>query len=132
MHEYDYQVPPQALWEWDEGQSMYPPNADKPMIVHRGADCGYTPELETEDTGGQTIRLTIRERSGRKVWSGDLASPTDTVTVPASVTKDMRESRDRYFFDIMLIGDEERRSLQDITPVWVYPTAGGVQYDGRG
>lgn len=129
MHEYDYQMPPQALWEWDDGQSMYPPNADPPLIIQRGADNDYTPELDVEDAGGDTIRLTIRERGGRKIWQADLASPTDTVTIPASVTKDMREGRGRYFFDIMLIGDGERRSLQSITPVWVYPTAGGVQYD---
>ena len=35
MHEYEYQVPPQALWEWDDGQSMYPPNTNEPMVIYR-------------------------------------------------------------------------------------------------
>lgn len=131
MHEYDYQVPPQALWEWDDGQSMYPPNEDPPLIIQRGADCDYTPELDVdaEAAAGKTIRMTIRDRSGHRVWQGDLDRPDATVTIPASVTKDMREGRHMYMFDIMLITADERRSLQHVTPIWVFPTAGGLQYD---
>ena len=132
MHEYDYQLPPQALWEWDDGQAMYPPNADQPMIVYRGADSDYTAQLDAEEIGGRTIRLTIRDRSGHRVWQTDLESADATVTVPANVTKDMLESTRLYGYDIMLITQDERRVLQAYAPVFVYPTAGGVQYDGRG
>lgn len=131
MHEYEYQLPPQAMWEWDDGQSMYPPNTDEPMIIYRGADSDYTPALDAEAVDGRTIRLTIRDRSGHMVWQADLAGVDETVTIPASVTKDMREGRHQYFFDIMLVTADERRTFQNITPVWVYPTAGGIQY-GRG
>jgi hypothetical protein len=129
MHEYEYQIPPQALWEWDDGQSMYPPNTDEPMIIYRGADSDYTMTPGDTEAGEGTLRLTIRDRSGRMVWQTEPESLEATVTVPAQVTKDMQEGRHRYFFDIMLVTEDERRTLQGVTPVWVYPTAGGAQYD---
>ena len=131
MHEYDYTVPPQALWEWDDGQSMYPPNTDAPMIIYRGADSKYTPALEGIHLSGAAAVLTIRGRDGQKVWSTEISDLTAELTVPADITKDMHEGRHFYFFDIMLPVDEQLTVLQEVTPVWVYPTAGGVQYGGR-
>ena len=129
MHEYDFQVPPQVLWEWDDGQSMYPPNTDQPMIIYRGADSSYQPTLTGITLNNVLLTLTIRGRDGRKVWDTDIASLTDPVVVPATVTKDMHEGRNFYYFDIILLADNQHTVIQPVTPVWVYPTAGGIQYD---
>ena len=92
MHEYEYQVPPQALWVWDDGQSMYPPNTYEPMVIYRGADCRFTPPVsETEEEG--TLVLTIRTRDDRHVWHQTLTDLTTEIVIPADVTKDMKEGR---------------------------------------
>ena len=131
MHEYEYQVPPQALWEWDDGQSMYPPNTDEPMVIYRGADCRFTPPVsETEEEG--TLVLTIRTRDDRHVWHQTLTDLATEIIIPADVTKDMKEGRHYYFYDIMAVGEETIFTVQPLTPVEVYPTAGGVQYNRRG
>lgn len=133
MHEYDYMLPPEALWEWDDGQSMYPPNADTPMKIYRGYDSTYQiPEEETpEEVGEGTLVLTIRSRDGHKVWSTEMESVGSEITVPESITRDMREGRRYYHFDIALINNDSRKLVREITPVWVYPTAGGTQYERR-
>ena len=131
MHEYEYQVPPQALWEWDDGQSMYPPNTDEPMVIYRGADSRFTPPVsETEEEG--TLVLTIRTRDDRHVWHQTLTDLTTEIIIPADVTKDMKEGRHYYFYDIMAVGEETIFTVQPLTPVEVHPTAGGVQYNRRG
>ena len=100
MHEYEYQVPPQAMWEWDDGQSMYPPNTNEPMVIYRGADSRFTPPVsETEEEG--TLVLTIRTRDDRHVWHQTLSDLTEEIIIPADVTKDMKEGRHYYFYDIM-------------------------------
>lgn len=130
MHEYDYMLPPQALWEWDDGQSMYPPNVDEPMVIYRGADSKFTlPAEEPPEVGEGTLVLTIRARDGRKVWSSEMNDITEEVSVPENVTRDMKEGRRYYFYDIMLVTENGREIVQPVTPVWVYPTAGGTQYE---
>ena len=128
MHEYDYTVPPQALWEWDDGQSMYPPNTDAPMVIYRGADSVFTPEVVDAELSDGVLVLTIRSREGKKVWQAELANLTDETVVPAEITADMKEGHHYYFFDIMLVTEDGRTVVQPVTPVWVYPTAGGTQY----
>ena len=131
MHEYEYQVPPQALWEWDDGRSMYPPNTNEPMVIYRGADSRFTPPVsETEEEG--TLVLTIRTRDDRHVWHQTLNDLTEEVIIPADVTKDMKEGRHYYFYDIMAVGEETIFTVQPLTPVEVQPTVGGVQYNRRG
>ena len=127
MHEFDYQLPPQALWEWDDGQSMYPPNTTEPMVIYRGADSKFAPPEPEVVEDGELV-LTIRTRDGWHVWHKTLTDLSEEVYVPASVTKDMREGRGYYFYDIMAVSDETIVTVQPVTPVHVYPTAGGVQY----
>ena len=127
MHEFEYQVPPQALWEWDDGQSMYPPNTDEPMIIYRGADSRFKPPVASTTETGDLV-LTIRTRDDRHVWSYTLTDLTAEIVVPADVTKDMREGRNYYFYDILAVGQDTIFTVQPVTPVWVYPTAGGAQY----
>ena len=131
MHEYEYQVPPQAMWEWDDGQSMYPPNTNEPMVIYRGADSRFTPPVsETEEEG--TLVLTIRTRDDRHVWHQTLNDLTEEIIIPADVTKDMKEGLHYYFYDIMAVGEETIFTVQPLTPVEVHPTVGGVQYNRRG
>lgn len=134
MHEYDYRVPPSALWEWDDGMSTFPPNLPPALELYRGADSRVSIDLTSEVAGlgmpGMPV-LYIRRRDGTRALEIPLDSEKCEVTVPADVTRDMEEGTEKYIYDIMMVGADTRTVLRGPGKVTVYQTAGGIQYNKR-
>ena len=131
MHEYDYRVPPSALWEWDDGMSTFPPNLPPPVELYRGADSAVRIDLTEENPGEGELKLYIRKRGEHRAIELPLSGAQCEVTVPADVTRDMEEGMEKYIYDIMLVGEDNRTVLRGPGKVIVYQTAGGVQYNRR-
>lgn len=131
MHEYDYRVPPSALWEWDDGMSTFPPNLPPVIELYRGADSKVRIDLTEENPGDGDLTLYIRHRGGTRAIEVPLPGNPCEVIIPDDVTKDMAEGMEQYIYDIMLTDADTRTVVRGPGKVTVYQTAGGVQYNKR-